>query len=195
MFFLHWATSKLDVQHGGRLLWVGGWNRDIHCRINTALLWIYFTRISSILIQPFACQLHPLVCMWLATGHSFHTLTTPPTCNGLYCDDHGKKPPQSAIFFVGSKCDLTQRAQRWHKRSCFVTPILMSQQLMLIPTSAMVGVSTALSTALTNSRLQTLIMQSRTPSSFIIPSCLKLLVSQQRNWKSLFYAILMLDQL
>ena len=24
LFFLHWATSKLDVQHGGRLFWVGG---------------------------------------------------------------------------------------------------------------------------------------------------------------------------
>ena len=24
MFFLHWATSKLDVQHGSLLFWVGG---------------------------------------------------------------------------------------------------------------------------------------------------------------------------
>ena len=38
----------MSNMHGSRLFWVGNWNNDIHCRINTASLWIYFTRISSI---------------------------------------------------------------------------------------------------------------------------------------------------
>ena len=93
-----------------------------------------------------------------------------------------KPSPQSAISFVGSNVTVNREQKGGIGGRVFVTPLPMSQQqqqMPFIPTSAGVGVSTALP----SSRLQT---PTRTPPSFIIPKLLLKAVSRSTKKSKVF---------